>query len=244
MLARDWRAGELRVLAAALVVAVASITSVAFFADRVGAALVRDAHQLLGADLVLVSDHPWQSGIGEEIARRGLERAESTTFISMAMAGEQSQLTGVKAGLGQLPLARPPSASRRPPNAEDAPGADWACARHGLDRGAAGKRARRAGWQRKSSSARPRWEVAAVLTLEPERGRTSSTSRRAWYHEPRRRAGHRSGADRQPRVLLPVCGRAAAGCPDAGKPGRIGSSRRGQRCGTTWKAAGPKCGVH
>ncbi|MGH8707702.1 MAG: hypothetical protein ACREVD_06550, partial [Burkholderiales bacterium] len=60
MLGRDWRAGELRVLAAALVVAVASITSVAFFADRVSRALVRDAHQLLGADLVLVSDHAWQ----------------------------------------------------------------------------------------------------------------------------------------------------------------------------------------
>jgi len=78
----------LRVLAAALLVAVASITSVAFFADRVGAALVRDAHQLLGADLVLVSDHPWQRGLAEEIPRRGLEHAESTTFISMAMAGD------------------------------------------------------------------------------------------------------------------------------------------------------------
>ena len=33
-LARDWRAGELRVLAMALVIAVASVTSVAFFADR------------------------------------------------------------------------------------------------------------------------------------------------------------------------------------------------------------------
>jgi len=41
MLARDWRAGELRVLAAALVVAVASVTSVGFFADRVGRGLVR-----------------------------------------------------------------------------------------------------------------------------------------------------------------------------------------------------------
>jgi putative ABC transport system permease protein len=44
MLARDWRSGELRTLAMALVVAVASITSVGFFADRVGRALVRDAH--------------------------------------------------------------------------------------------------------------------------------------------------------------------------------------------------------
>jgi len=83
---------------------VASITSVAFFADRVGAALVRDAHQLLGADLVLVSDHPWQRGMAEEIARRGLERAESTTFISMAMAGENSQLAGVKAVSDNYPL--------------------------------------------------------------------------------------------------------------------------------------------
>ena len=58
MLARDWRAGELRVLAMALVIAVASVTSVAFFADRVGQALARDAHQLLGADLVLVVRPP------------------------------------------------------------------------------------------------------------------------------------------------------------------------------------------
>ena len=71
MLARDWRAGELRVLAMALVVAVASVTSVAFFADRVSAGLARDAHQLLGADLVLVSDHPWQHEVADEIARRG-----------------------------------------------------------------------------------------------------------------------------------------------------------------------------
>src|SRR5258706_2405959 len=104
MLLRDWRAGELRVLAMALVVAVASITSVAFFADRVGRALVRDAHQLLGADLVLVSDHAWQPGIAGEIAARGLESAQSTTFISMAIAGNNSVLTGVKAVTDNYPL--------------------------------------------------------------------------------------------------------------------------------------------
>jgi putative ABC transport system permease protein len=75
MLVRDWRAGEVRVLAVALVVAVASITSVAFFADRVSRALVRDAHQLLGADLVLVSDHAWQREVADEITRRGLPRS-------------------------------------------------------------------------------------------------------------------------------------------------------------------------
>ena len=41
MLSRDWRAGELTVLIAALVLAVASIGTVGFFADRVKGALAR-----------------------------------------------------------------------------------------------------------------------------------------------------------------------------------------------------------
>ena len=35
LVARDWRAGELRVLIAAIFLAVASVGTVAFFADRV-----------------------------------------------------------------------------------------------------------------------------------------------------------------------------------------------------------------
>ena len=97
MLARDWRAGELRVLAAALVVAVAGITSVGFFADRIGRGLARDAHQLLGADLVLFSDHPFEPRFAQEIAALGLERSSGVNFVSMAIAGEKSQLAGVKA---------------------------------------------------------------------------------------------------------------------------------------------------
>ena len=50
MLGRDWRAGELTVLVAALVLAVASVGTVAFFADRVKTALTRQANLLLGAD--------------------------------------------------------------------------------------------------------------------------------------------------------------------------------------------------
>jgi len=104
MLARDWRAGELRVLAAALVVAVASVTSVAFFADRVSQALVRDAHQLLGADLVMVSDHAWDPAMRRAVAARGLRDAEAWNFISMLRSAEapatkdeapRSQLAGV-----------------------------------------------------------------------------------------------------------------------------------------------------
>jgi putative ABC transport system permease protein len=104
MLGRDWRAGELRILAAALVIAVASVTSVAFFADRVRQALVHEAHQLLGGDVVLAADHPWAASMREEMAARGLRVAEATTFISMARAGERAQLAGVKAVSDAYPL--------------------------------------------------------------------------------------------------------------------------------------------
>jgi putative ABC transport system permease protein len=168
MLARDWRAGELRVLAAALLVAVASITSVAFFADRVGAALVRDAHQLLGADLVLVSDHPWQRGIAEEISRRGLERAESTTFISMAMAGDQAQLSGVKAVSenyplrGKLRIAPALNAADAPAQSGPARGTVW------IEERLVSAFAAPVG--SKIQLGKATLQVAAVLTLEPERG--------------------------------------------------------------------------
>ena len=172
MLARDARAGELRVLAAALAVAVASVTSVGFFADRVGGALVRDAHQLLGADLVLVSDHAWNPAIGREIAARGLARAEALNFISMAQAGSgaasRSQLAGVKAVTENYPL-RGRLRSAPALNAPDAPasaaperGTVWLEERlvAALD-APVGSKIRLGGSE---------LTVAAVLTLEPERG--------------------------------------------------------------------------
>lgn len=168
MLLRDWRAGELHVLAIALVIAVASVTSVAFFADRVSRALLRDAHQLLGADLVLVSDHPWQPGIAEEIAARGVEMASAVNFISMAAVGEKSQLAGVKAVTGNYPL-------RGRLRIAPSPGAPDAVAERGPERGAVWLEERLVsalgapvGSRLRLGSAELR--VAAVLTLEPERG--------------------------------------------------------------------------
>ncbi len=104
MLLRDWRAGELRVLVIALVVAVASVTSVGFFADRMQQALTREAHQLLGADVVLVADHPWPQALRDEIARRGLRQAASTSFISMARVKDEAQLIAIKAVSDGYPL--------------------------------------------------------------------------------------------------------------------------------------------
>jgi putative ABC transport system permease protein len=108
MTARDWRAGELRFLLVALVVAVSALTAVGFFVDRMRAGLNRDAHQLLGADLLINADQPLRQDWRAEAARRGLLLADTVTFPSMAQAGEgeasQALLASVKAVSPTYPL--------------------------------------------------------------------------------------------------------------------------------------------
>lgn len=89
MTRRDWRAGELRLLAAALALAVAAVTSVGFLVDRVRLGFERDARQLLGADLVLAADAPIPSTSFEAARAAGVATAQTVTFPSMALgAGE------------------------------------------------------------------------------------------------------------------------------------------------------------
>jgi putative ABC transport system permease protein len=83
---RDWRAGELRLLAAALVVAVAAIASVGFFVDRMQTALNQQARQLLGADLVIGSDGPVAEALVARATAEGLRVARTVVFPSMAIA--------------------------------------------------------------------------------------------------------------------------------------------------------------
>ncbi len=104
MLRRDFRAGELRLLALALLIAVASLTSVNFFTDRLSRALAQEAHQLLGGDLLLIADHPWADDYRREAERRGLRIAESISFPSMAAHDSSSQLAEIKAVLPGYPL--------------------------------------------------------------------------------------------------------------------------------------------
>jgi putative ABC transport system permease protein len=83
MLRRDWRAGELSVLFAALVLAVASVGTVGFFTDRVKGALTRQANVLLGADLLLSADRPLPASLEQEARARGLAAVPAIRFNSM-----------------------------------------------------------------------------------------------------------------------------------------------------------------
>jgi len=103
-LPRDLRAREMRVLAAALVVAVAALTAVGFFTDRVDRALGQRATSLLGADLVVAADAPlanrWRARAGE----LGLRTAGYVTFPSVVVADGRTELVSVKAVGSGYPL--------------------------------------------------------------------------------------------------------------------------------------------
>ncbi|MEI7445201.1 MAG: FtsX-like permease family protein, partial [Burkholderiales bacterium] len=118
---RDWRAGELRLLAAALVVAVAAIASVGFFVDRMKGALGQQARQLLSADLVVASDGPLDPAIAAQAERLGLTLARTVSFPSMAIAGSSSKggeppalLASVKAVSDRYPLRGTVRVARAP----------------------------------------------------------------------------------------------------------------------------------
>jgi putative ABC transport system permease protein len=85
LLLRDWRAGELRVLIAALILAVASVGTVGFFADRVKRALTVQANLLLGADLLISGDRPLPERLAQEATRRGLASAPEVEPLSKGM---------------------------------------------------------------------------------------------------------------------------------------------------------------
>ena len=102
---RDFRAGDLRLLGMAVVVAVAAISSVGFLSDRVSRALDRDAGQILGADLVVELPAEAEQGWLDRAQNEGLNAIRVWRFPSMVgSAGGDLQLASVKAVESGYPL--------------------------------------------------------------------------------------------------------------------------------------------
>ncbi len=101
---RDARAGDLRLLLMAVLVAVAAVTSVAFLSDRVARALERDALQMLGADLVVEADAVIPDVLLDQARSNSLKVAKTYQFPSMVGTGEKVQLASVKAVEQGYPL--------------------------------------------------------------------------------------------------------------------------------------------
>lgn len=129
---RGLRAGRLTVLMLALTVAVAAITSVGFFIDRVRASVEREAAGVLAADLRLSANDPLDRAYLVEAERRGLATAELASFATVIMAGDASQLASLYAVSngyplrGQVRVADALDAQDYPAVGGPAPGQIWA----------------------------------------------------------------------------------------------------------------------
>ncbi len=171
MTRRDWRAGELRLLGAALVLAVAAVTSVGFFVDRIRLGLQRDATQLLGADVVMSSDQPIGADLIARAQRDGLQVAQTVIFPSMAVNAEDPNLNALAAVKavspgyplrGTLRVQSAPDAADEPARAIPDPGTVW------IDPQAANALRLEPGGRLKLGEMT--FSVTRLITIEPDRG--------------------------------------------------------------------------
>ena len=171
-LLRDWRAGELRLLVVAVTLAVAALTAVGFFADRLQGGLARDARALIGGDAVVVSDQPADPAFAARAEALGLRHTLSLGFPTMGRApdeqGGAARLVALKSVGEGYPLRGTVRVSESP----DAP-----------DMVAPGIPARGTAWvdaallvQLDLRVGQPlllgdaRFTIERVLTVEPDRG--------------------------------------------------------------------------
>ena len=102
---REWRSPELRVLASALVIAVAAVAAVGFFTDRVDRGMAQQAATLLGGDVAVVSNVAIPQDWLDEARQRGLAATRSATLPSVLFTPEDdSQLVSVRAVDRDWPL--------------------------------------------------------------------------------------------------------------------------------------------
>lgn len=95
-------------LVLAVLLAVAALSAVAFFSDRLGAGLQRDAAQLLGGDVVISGDRPLPQTFLQQARRLGLQDTQTQTFPTMVRAteaqGGAGRLVALKAVAPGYPL--------------------------------------------------------------------------------------------------------------------------------------------
>jgi putative ABC transport system permease protein len=104
LLWRNWRSGEVKILASALILAVAVVTAITVFADRMDNSLVRQSNSYLAADRVVNSRFVIPEDWRAQSAQYTLKQAHTAEFSSMVMANGDMQLASVKAVSSQYPL--------------------------------------------------------------------------------------------------------------------------------------------
>ncbi len=108
LLRRNWRSGELKILSVALILAVAIVSGINVFAERLERSLVAESTQFLGADQIVRSPHPIAPQWIAQAQQQHVATALSTQFASMVFSSDSEDgsmyLASVKAVSEGYPL--------------------------------------------------------------------------------------------------------------------------------------------
>ena len=156
------------VIGTAIVIAVASVTAVDLFTDRIRNALARQSGALLAADLAIISNYPLPAGYREYATSLELKSTQILSMRSVVAVGENLQLTELKAVAvgyplrGEILLAPQPFAEPQVSKEIPMPGTVWVEARLlpliGVTVGA------------RIRIGAADFEISKILVLEPDRG--------------------------------------------------------------------------
>ncbi len=104
LLYRDWRGGDITILLVALALAVAIVTGLGIFSERLGNAITAQSTRLLGADMVVESPRPMAASMLAMAGEEGLASTRTVSFATMASAADRFQISSVKVVEGNYPL--------------------------------------------------------------------------------------------------------------------------------------------
>jgi putative ABC transport system permease protein len=135
LLKRNWRSGELKLLGFSIILAVAVLSGIAIFTDRLETTLISESNSVLGADYIVRGSQPHNSEWPHIAEKAGIRQTQSALFSSMVFAGDEMYLASVKAvdidyplrgnfEISQIPFAISAS-DIKIANAIPAPGEAW-----------------------------------------------------------------------------------------------------------------------
>ncbi|WP_020209073.1 ABC transporter permease [Gilvimarinus chinensis] len=104
LLWRNWRSGEVKLLAIALALAVTVVSAIALFTDRLESTLLEQSNSLLGADRLITSNQRHQPEWQAEADSRNIDTSQVAHFASMVFAGDEMHLASIKAVAPRYPL--------------------------------------------------------------------------------------------------------------------------------------------
>ena len=101
---RDWRAGEVKVLFFALMVAVAAMVAIGVITDRIQRAMGEQASEFLGADYVISSPREMPQEWLDEARSRNLTTGLGQSVSTVLSKGDKFQLVSVDVIQDKYPL--------------------------------------------------------------------------------------------------------------------------------------------